>query len=90
MSAQQVVPPTGQNGRPMAAISGSASELVPTKPYANVTIGPVQATRWVEDTLDDGEEGEAEFKAKIDRLQETVEDIVAGQRTLVEDSLDEK
>lgn len=55
-------------------ISVSASELVPTGDYANITIGPITAKTTVEVAdLDD-------LKGTTQALQQTIEEIVAEER----------
>jgi hypothetical protein len=41
--------PVDAFGSPMVQISCAQSELIPTRQYANVTLGPVQVTRFVLD-----------------------------------------
>ena len=38
-----------QDGKPMVKISFSVTELVPTEKFANVTVGPATATKFVPD-----------------------------------------
>jgi hypothetical protein len=92
--------PVDEDGQPMAQISITASELIPTGNYANVTVGPVTVTRFVKDTTDEmitPEELEKALKTNdkvsaiaipLNRLAEIVEsDCIAEQRQLVLDSL---
>ncbi len=45
--------PIGPNGKPMAIVSASASNLVPTVAFGNIVVGPVTIMRAV---VDDGDE----------------------------------
>jgi hypothetical protein len=90
--------PLGANGRPMARIEFSASELIPTGQYANVSVGPARITAFVDlhRAVDDGEayfsqpERDNLVKA-VNELAEMVErDVVAVQRNLVLESIQEQ
>jgi hypothetical protein len=48
-TATAMSPVIGTNGRPMAIVTGTASDLLPTVQFGNLLVGPVQITRWVED-----------------------------------------
>lgn len=72
--------PVDQNGRPMAQISFAASELVPTAQYANVTLGPAQATIFVEND-------EQAIHDGLGALAEITETVIGNHRSLVLDSL---
>lgn len=90
--------PRGIRGRPMAKIEFSASELIPTGQYANVAVGPVRITAFVD--LDRAVvDGETFFSAKeqsnivkaTNELAEMAErDVVAVQRNLVLESIQEQ
>lgn len=72
--------PVDENGQPMAKISFSATEKIPTGQYANVNVGPVTATKFVKD--DDN------LAAELNKLAELVEtECIAEQRELVLQSL---
>lgn len=63
-----------RDGRPLVKITCSASELVNTGNYSNVTIGPVQVQRFVED-------GDDEHLAReIRRTQDLCEAAIAEDR----------
>jgi len=89
--------PRGVSGKPMMKIFMTASELVPTGQYANVSVGPAQITAWVDpDRV--LEEGESYFSAQqratlaqaLNELAEIVEaDVIAVQRNLVMENLQE-
>ena len=63
---------------PMTKISVAATELVPTRQYANVTIGPVVITRFVIDTGDD-----AKLAEEISKAQSVCETAIAEARQSV-------
>jgi len=44
--------PVDSDGNPLVKISFSVTELVPTEKFANVTVGPATATKFVPDTGD--------------------------------------
>lgn len=86
--------PVGSNGRPMARIMMTASELIPTGQYANVSVGPAQITLFVDlDRASNGggffTESEKTMMAKaLNELAEVVEgDVVAVQRAIVLNTL---
>lgn len=67
------------DGNPMAQISVTASELIPTGQFANVVVGPVTVTKFVEDK---------NLSDQINDLAEMVEaDCIAEQRVIVLASL---
>lgn len=85
--------PLGTNGKPMARIDFSASELIPTGQYANVTIGPVRITAYI-DLGRNGENGYFTTEEKdilvqaANELAEMAErDVIGVQRNLVLESL---
>lgn len=90
--------PRGILGRPMAKIEFSASELLPTGQYANVSVGPARITTFVDlDSIGDPEDGvftkrELQILAQAtNELAETVEvNVVGVQRNLVLESLQEQ
>jgi hypothetical protein len=90
--------PVGVNGRPMARIEFSASELIPTGQYANVSVGPARITAFVDlnRTTDNGEayfsDAERDNLVKsVNELAEMVErDVVAVQRNLVLESIQDQ
>lgn len=90
--------PRGISGRPMAKIEYSASELVPTGQYANVSVGPARITTFVDlDIKTDPEDGifskrELQILTQAaNELAEIVEaNVVAVQRSLVLESLQEQ
>lgn len=69
--------PLDPDGVPMIQISFAASDLVPTGEYANVTVGPAVATRFVQDGDDDHIAGE------ITNLAHIVEGVVGAERVNV-------
>lgn len=74
--------PVDESGVPMVQISFTASELIPTGEYANVTIGPVTVTKFVPDGDDDA------LATQLNDLAALVEsDCIAEQREIVVDSL---
>jgi len=89
--------PRGSGGRPMARITMSASELVPTGQYANVSVGPAQITHFIDLDRDIDEGGyftDAErdvLKVALNELAGIVEgDVIAVQRNLVLESMQEQ
>jgi len=86
--------PAGSDGAPMAKITMTAAELVPTGQYANVSIGPAQITCFVDvsralesDSYFTKEERET-LAAALNELAEVVEgDVIAVQRNLVMESI---
>lgn len=64
-------------GNPMVEISSSATELVPTIQYGNVTIGPVVVRRWVPDGDDD------HLAEQIRRVSQLCETAVSEDRQTV-------
>jgi hypothetical protein len=94
--------PHNAQGRPMMKILMTASELVPTGQYANVSVGPAQIVDYIDPDRelsedDDGnkiyytpEEREV-MAAALNELAEVVEaDVVAVQRNLVMESIQEQ
>jgi hypothetical protein len=83
--------PRGIKGRPMARLEFSASELIPTGQYANVTVGPVRVTTWIDLDREIGEDdpyfstAEADLLVKAaNELAEHIEgSVVAVQRDIV-------
>lgn len=71
--------PRDANGQPMVKIACAAAELVPTVQYGNVTVGPVQVTRFVPDGEPD------HIKAWIRHVQELCEQAVSEDRQSVHD-----
>ena len=67
-----------ENGQPLALITGSASELVPTIPGAHVLIGPITSTRLVPAGTRE------ELALGMAENQRVVEEIVATERRLVQ------
>ena len=65
---------------PMVQISFTASELIPTGNYANVTVGPATATKFVPD--------DGKLESHLNELAELIEsEVIAEQRVLVLESL---
>lgn len=90
--------PTTPDGRPLTRIEFSASELIPTGQYANVSVGPARITTFI-DPLRAVEEGESYFQAgerenivkAMNELAEMVEgEVVAVQRNIVLESIQEQ
>lgn len=89
--------PRGTNGQPMMKVLMTASELIPTGQFANVSVGPAQITAFV-DTQRLLEAEEPYFSAEeratlaqaLNELAEIVEgDVVAVQRNIVLENLQE-
>lgn len=71
--------PRDVNGRPMIKLTCAAAELIPTVQYGNVTVGPVSATRFVNDTDDD-----TELLGQFNWLQTVCERAVAEERKSIQ------
>jgi hypothetical protein len=71
------------DGVPLLQISFTASELIPTGDYANVTVGPVTVTKFIADPDDDDTLAE-----ELNNLAEVVEaKCISEQREIVMESL---
>lgn len=87
--------PRGVSGNPMQKITMTASELLPTGQYANVSVGPAQITAFIDTdrVLEDGEsyftqEEKSIMGRALNELAEIVGgDVVAVQRNLVMESM---
>lgn len=64
-------------GLPLIQISCAAAELIPTKQYGNVTVGPIVVKRYVEDN------GIDDLKIQIKATQELCEEAVSDDRESV-------
>ncbi len=74
--------PMGPNGKPMAIVMVSASNLVPTVQFGNITIGPVTIMRAV---IDDGDESVINGARRAARIAEYV---VGTERRLSDWAMD--
>lgn len=82
--------PLNAHGQPMAQISLTASELIPTGQYANVSLGPVTITMFVDPHSDEPIEDAVKqnLANAANQIAEVVEiDILAVQRNLVLESI---
>jgi hypothetical protein len=85
--------PRGEDGKPMAKLTMTAAELIPTGQYANASIGPAQITVFVDlskagtdSYYSDAEKGV--LAMALNELAEVVEaDVVSVQRNLVLESM---
>lgn len=66
--------PVDGSGQPLIKISFSVQELVPTEKYANVTVGPATATKYVPDGTQE------ELAKHIAELAEPVEWALGHRR----------
>lgn len=90
--------PVNANGKPMIKAEMSAAELIPTGPYANVSIGPVRMWFLIDPDRKVGPQEpywtpqERDVIAKaFNEAAEIVEgDVVAVQRNLVVENLQEQ
>jgi hypothetical protein len=88
--------PMGVGGRPMARLRMTASELVPTGQYANVSVGPAMIDVYVDLDRDINgsyftEDERNVMVTALNELAEVVErDVVAVQRSLVMESMQEQ
>lgn len=64
-------------GTPLVMISCSAAELIATRAYSNVTVGPVVVQRWVPDGTDE------HLLDEIRRTQSLCETAVAEERQTI-------
>lgn len=82
--------PQSTDGRPLIKITMTASELIPTGQFANISIGPAQITAFI-DPQDDTPFADVEKRNianAVNILAEIVEqDVVAIQRNLVLESM---
>lgn len=79
--------PVGVDGRPMALISMTVSDKVPTVQFGNVVVGPVTITRYIDDLGDDL----SGRQHRIDRareLQRDAEFVCGIERRLVQWAVD--
>lgn len=72
----------GPNGWPMAMVTGTASDLVPTVQFGNLMVGPVSVTRWIEDS---GPESVIEGTQEAQRMAEAV---CGSERRIIQWSID--
>lgn len=70
-------PVLGGDGAPLVMISASAAELIPTRQYGNVTVGPVVVKRWVPDG------DEEHLMREVRKVQQVCEQAVAEDRETV-------
>lgn len=70
--------PVDDTGKPMIQISCAGAELIPTRQYANVTIGPIVVKRWIVDTGND-----IDLRSEIKATQTLCEEAVAEDRQSV-------
>lgn len=85
--------PRTADGRPMIKITMTASELIPTGQYANVSVGPCQITAFIdpEQTPSFSDEQRENMAAALNQLADVVEgDVVAVQRNLIMESIQEQ
>lgn len=94
--------PRNNSGRPMAKLTMTASELLPTGQYANVSVGPCQITLFIdpEQEVEIDEKGAPHVLSSqtkdtlavaLNELAEIVEaDVVAVQRNLVLEALQQE
>ena len=68
-------------GTPLVKVQASASELVATRQYSNVTIGPISVTRFVADQGDEG------LMMEIRKTQSLCERAVAEERQTVHEMI---
>jgi hypothetical protein len=72
----------GSNGSPMAIVTGTASDHLPTVQFGNVLVGPVSITRWVED---DGDESVIEAARSVQKMAEAV---CGSERRIIQWAID--
>ena len=65
----------GTNGKPLTKVSWSASEIVPTKQFGNVVVGPCRVDRYVEDDGDNDS-----LLLKVREVSEICEKAVSEDR----------
>ena len=74
--------PIGPNGKPMAVVSATASNLVPTVQFGNATVGPITITRAV---VDEGDQSVINAARAAQRIAEY---CVGVERRLLDWALD--
>lgn len=82
-TATAEVVPVDENGWPLTKIQAAAAELVPTKQYGNVTVGPIMVSRWVRDGEADEKVRDEKLLEQIHRTQSLAERAVAEDRETV-------
>jgi hypothetical protein len=85
--------PRTSDGRPMVRITMTASELIPTGQYANVSVGPCQIITYIDpDAPAPFTDVQREnMAAALNQLAEIVEgDVVSVQRNLVMESIQDQ
>jgi hypothetical protein len=71
-------------GIPLIHISCAAAELIPTRQYANVTVGPVVIKRWIPIDFKGFSEDELNsMKLAVKEIQSICEEAVADERQTV-------
>jgi hypothetical protein len=75
--------PVDEDGKPLTLISFASAELVPTGNYANVTVGPASATKFVKNG------DQKELAKSISELAEPVEWALAHRRDQILKELSE-
>ena len=85
--------PRNAAGVPMVKVLMTASELIPTGQFANVSVGPAQITAFVDPDAEEifNDQQRDNLAKALNELAEIVEaDVVAVQRNLVLESLQEQ
>jgi len=85
--------PRTSDGRPMVKITMTASELIPTGQYANVSVGPCQITCFIDPEAPSPftDAQRENMAAALNQLAEIVEgDVVSVQRNLVMESIQDQ
>jgi hypothetical protein len=73
--------PVDESGVPMMMISCAATELIPTRQYANVTSGPIVVKRWIPVNFKGFTEAEVvSMKLAAKEMQVICEEAVAEDR----------
>lgn len=75
--------PLGVNGKPLIRISVSAAELIPTRQYANIVVGPITVVRYVDSATGTTDEEDSFISQQIHKTQRLVEQAVAEERETV-------
>jgi hypothetical protein len=82
--------PRGPDGEPLVKVVMTASELIPTGQYANVSVGPAQIEAWINPNSDEpfSDTQKETIARALNELADVVErDVIAVQRGLVLEAL---
>jgi hypothetical protein len=75
--------PVNSNGYPLIRISVSAAELIPTRQYANIVVGPITVVRYIDPQIGITDEEKSFITKEIHETQKLCEQAVAEDRETV-------